>query len=519
VLPSKLSSSTASRDEGAAATASHAVWSNGRGPPILPGSSIPQLVARYMEAHRTRHVVEEAAGAISTSNGSATEAFERDLVAALASMDADVAGQAQNVTRWVGGGAHVMYPITFGIPSQYVRAVVPAKSKGLATVVPGEPSTYKFWPRPGATPADLGSLEQAYYADMEQSLFGLTWKKAGWDCLRHLELLAAGCVPLFTDIHAAPPGVLALYPKRVLKLALRFPGVTALQGVPGQPPVARGGKLPLRNVTIDMAALDKGLYGLTVAALLDYTRRRLTTAGVAAHLLGVMGVDPPYCGLGAWEDGSTGAVQSVASCHPSSARTWRRSRLLPGFTRKVHDVMPLTGEAASVTASPALCRPLRVLFLAMAKQTNDYMTDMLVHGLSALLGPAQVTQHHRRDVLYTTPDLLFEDKRAPFRSSQYGMGFSYGNTLYDPVDAADEIEAAARPDTLTRLRADIAALAFDIVVLGLIHRGRPPLMEEVCAAYPRIRVAAVHGHDFPPTNEDLLQYGRCAGFFFAREAV
>jgi hypothetical protein len=77
------------------------------------------------------------------------------------------------------------------------------------------------------------ALERGYYADIERSYFGLTWKKAGWDCLRHLELLAAGCVPLFTDIGAAPRGAVAFLPKRVLGQVLRFPGIENLSGVPG----------------------------------------------------------------------------------------------------------------------------------------------------------------------------------------------------------------------------------------------------------------------------------------------
>lgn len=420
-------------------------------------------------------------------------------------MDDDVITQAQPITRWVGARSYVMHPITFGIPAQYVRAVVPAKSQALATVVPGDHATYKFWPRPGASPTELADLERAYYADMERALFGLTWKKAGWDCLRHLELLAAGCVPLFTDIHSAPAGVLALYPKRVLDLVLRFPGIVALQGVPGQEASAAP-----RNVTIVMTSLDKALYSLTVSALLDYTRRRLTTVGVAAHMLGVMGVDAPYCGFGAGDGSQRASSLSAGRRRRTAALAWRRHWLHSGQTNN---------GAPTTPPLPPPCHPLRVLVLAMPKDTNDYMTDMLVHGLVDLLGPAQVTQHHRRDVLYTTPDLLFEDRRAPARISQYGMGFSYGNTLYDNEDAADQVAGAARPDTLTRLRSDIARQAFDIVILGLIHRGQPPLMDEVCAAYPRSRVAAVHGHDSPPSDEDLALYAECAGYFFAREAV
>ena len=91
-------------------------------------------------------------------------------------------------------------------PPQYVRAVVPAKGQALATVIPGAHENLEASMISAATPNELTALERGYYADMERAYFGLTWKKAGWDCLRHLELLAAGCVPLFTHIGTAPAG-------------------------------------------------------------------------------------------------------------------------------------------------------------------------------------------------------------------------------------------------------------------------------------------------------------------------
>ena len=141
------------------------------------------------------------------------------------------------------------------------------------------------------------------------------------------------------------------------------------------------------------------------------------------------------------------------------------------------------------------------------------MADTLAHGLVTLLGPASVTQHHRRDVLYTTPGLLREEVRAPARASQYGFGFTYGNTLFDLRDTRTEDRAAD-----AALRKAIADRVFDVVVFSLIHRGPPPLMEEVCAAYPPGRVAAVYGHDWPPSEADIAAYTQCAGFYFAREA-
>jgi hypothetical protein len=47
--------------------------------------------------------------------------------------------------------------------------------------------------------------ETAYYADLRASRFGITTKRAGWDCLRHYEQAANGCVPCFRRLASKPP--------------------------------------------------------------------------------------------------------------------------------------------------------------------------------------------------------------------------------------------------------------------------------------------------------------------------
>ena len=55
-----------------------------------------------------------------------------------------------------------------------------------------------------------GSIEYAfftegdYYADLQSSKFGITTKRAGWDCLRHYEMAANGCVLCFRNLHLKP---------------------------------------------------------------------------------------------------------------------------------------------------------------------------------------------------------------------------------------------------------------------------------------------------------------------------
>lgn len=449
--------------------------------------------------------------------------YATDLVASLRSMDVDLVASTAPLTRAVKNRTVLIYPIGFSIPPSYVRAVVPPKGQALATVIPGLPSTYKYMPRAGNTAAELVALEREYYADMERSLFGLTWKKAGWDCLRHLELLASGSVPLFTDIDRAPRGAVAFLPKRVLSMMLRFPGIRVTGSVPGLPKgsgevglAPDPGALPVsaersqggpHNIAIGSVTIDPVMYSVVAMALLDYTRRHLTTPAMAAHLLKTMGFHPPHCQ--AMHD--SGLLDNVRRDH-------RRMHLDSRARRSQSKVTDGHAHVVSPARSTVcLSKSLRVLYLSLAKDTNDYMADTLAHGLVTLLGQDAVVQHHRRDVLYATPGKLGERALARSRSSLYGFGFSYASTLFDLRDA-DVIKSRAA-STEAELRRAIAAHEFDVVIFSLIHRGRPPLMDAVCAAYPPERVAAVHGHDTPPTEKDLEVYTPCAGYFFAREAM
>ena len=46
--------------------------------------------------------------------------------------------------------------------------------------------------------------EEAYYRDLQESKFAVTTRRAGWDCLRHYEIAANGCVPCFRDLDRKP---------------------------------------------------------------------------------------------------------------------------------------------------------------------------------------------------------------------------------------------------------------------------------------------------------------------------
>ena len=59
--------------------------------------------------------------------------------------------------------------------------------------------------------------DESYYRGYQESVFGLTCKKAGWDCLRHYEILANGCIPYFPDIADLPPDTITFFSKALVR--------------------------------------------------------------------------------------------------------------------------------------------------------------------------------------------------------------------------------------------------------------------------------------------------------------
>ena len=61
--------------------------------------------------------------------------------------------------------------------------------------------------------------EKKYYKQYSESYFAFTQCKGGWDCLRHYEIIASGCVPFFDDIEHKPIYTMFNYPLKLQKEA------------------------------------------------------------------------------------------------------------------------------------------------------------------------------------------------------------------------------------------------------------------------------------------------------------
>jgi hypothetical protein len=100
-------------------------------------------------------------------------------------------------------------PIQFGVPKEVIRPIDLTRKKSLmAHCDPRDRSTMVYY-----------DSETRYYDQYSDAWFGYTMKKAGWDAMRHHEILAAGCLPYFDGMNECPPLTLARFDRNVFKTA------------------------------------------------------------------------------------------------------------------------------------------------------------------------------------------------------------------------------------------------------------------------------------------------------------
>jgi len=160
------------------------------------------------------------------------------------------------------------YPLQFGIPEVKLVSDIPKKDRDCAIVIPGDASTYIY------------ETESDYYADYQRSYFAITQQKGGWDCMRHYEILANGCIPYFLNLENCAADTMVFLPKNLILEAMQLPGVI---------PPAKG-----RPLRIDHRRFNKQRYNELLEKILDHTRRHRPTRHIAQYILHTIG----YSGTG-----------------------------------------------------------------------------------------------------------------------------------------------------------------------------------------------------------------------------
>jgi hypothetical protein len=150
----------------------------------------------------------------------------------------------------------MLFPITFSIPKEKICDISIQKTKILSNLIPGKVSTYIY------------NTEQEYYNEYQESYFAITTQKAGWDCLRHYEILANRCIPLFNNINECPINTLFLFPKKLL-----FEAINLYNN--------KFANKKISELTIEYI----NEYAILQNKFLEYTKNYLTTDKIAKYIL------------------------------------------------------------------------------------------------------------------------------------------------------------------------------------------------------------------------------------------
>ncbi len=150
------------------------------------------------------------------------------------------------------------FPIQYSIPSIKIVKEIPKKTQDFANATPGV--------GPGGNVNNyIYNKEEDYYADYQRSYFGLTKCKGGWDCPRHYEILANGCIPYFIDLDKCPKNTMLFLPKDLIKEAMNLDGVSYMK--------------------IDHSKFNKDKYFELLNKILEHTKKYLTCDKMAEYVL------------------------------------------------------------------------------------------------------------------------------------------------------------------------------------------------------------------------------------------
>ena len=135
-------------------------------------------------------------------------------------------------------------PISFSFPTNSITTPNRNKTQKFGVVTPGDKTTYVF------------DNQKDYYSDYKQSYFGITTKKAGWDCMRHYEILGNYCLPYFQDLGDCPTNTMFNFPKELI--------------------------LESNNLVDNF---DEQKYFIILDEVFKHTKKYLTTKAVAQYLI------------------------------------------------------------------------------------------------------------------------------------------------------------------------------------------------------------------------------------------
>lgn len=98
-----------------------------------------------------------------------------------------------------------LFPLSYSIPMKNIQDIKELKKKKIfSKMIPGDKKTYIY------------KDEISYNKNYQESYFSFTYKKGGFDTLRHYEILANNSIPYFIDIEKIPNKTMTTYPKSII---------------------------------------------------------------------------------------------------------------------------------------------------------------------------------------------------------------------------------------------------------------------------------------------------------------
>ncbi len=174
-------------------------------------------------------------------------------------------------------------PISLAVPrDKIINEISKTYNHLLAPLIPGKLKTYIY------------NDEISYYEMYKKSIFALTNKKKGWDCLRHYEILMNGAIPLFLDLENCPKLTLNTLPKK--KLLFYFEKYEKILSFYNPLKIYKKNYLTfkliknfIKNFRSDKSTqnyLSKNSEVLEIKSeLLDFTRNNLTTSHLGKYII------------------------------------------------------------------------------------------------------------------------------------------------------------------------------------------------------------------------------------------
>lgn len=103
-----------------------------------------------------------------------------------------------NTTQWPY--SCMLSPLGFSIPEDKIVKMLTSKKRLFPNHVVDEEISYLV----GAQTSYAFTSEMEYRNNLEESRFGITTKRGGWECLRHYEIAASGAIPCFRNLISKP---------------------------------------------------------------------------------------------------------------------------------------------------------------------------------------------------------------------------------------------------------------------------------------------------------------------------